>query len=300
MPQPPSAYDLHQRQRWTRHDAHLWLRHDYARWLKPGTDPAEVFPELKRQRDAAEAARQSARAAEDAAFDAWIENERRWIAAMREKVNELRAELKRRRLEEAKYSPSQPRVPRGDSRGGQWTDGSTGGSIARPMGSVGVGDPSGSSELTPSDTRVDGVQVAGEPIDLLEQQQRGGHAISEHAGRTYDYLKSRSRENGQNILDRGDDFRGVSVGSFTSVQSANRLVNSTISGNQDKIDQAIRDGEPGITISKRFTSPTGYEAYLSRPHAEPYIRDTFGVKVVIRPDPGSARGWRVQSAYPIR
>jgi hypothetical protein len=168
------------------------------------------------------------------------------------------------------------------------------------MGSVGVGDPSGSSELTPSDTRVDGVQVAGEPIDLLEQQQRGGHAISEHAGRTYDYLKSRSRENGQNILDRGDDFRGVSVGSFTSVQSANRLVNSTISGNQDKIDQAIRDGEPGITISKRFTSPTGYEAYLSRPHAEPYIRDTFGVKVVIRPDPGSARGWRVQSAYPIR
>jgi hypothetical protein len=26
-----SAYDLHQRERWLRHDAHLWLRHDYAR-----------------------------------------------------------------------------------------------------------------------------------------------------------------------------------------------------------------------------------------------------------------------------
>ena len=77
MPYPPSAYDLHQLKRWTRHDAHLWIRHDAARWLKPGTDPAEVYPELKRQREAAEAAKQRARAAEDAAFDAWIENERR-------------------------------------------------------------------------------------------------------------------------------------------------------------------------------------------------------------------------------
>jgi hypothetical protein len=74
MPYPPSAYDLHQRQRWLRHDAHLWLRHDYARWLKPGADPEELYPHLKRQREAAEAAKEKARAAEDAAFDAWIEN----------------------------------------------------------------------------------------------------------------------------------------------------------------------------------------------------------------------------------
>jgi len=44
MPQPLSAYDMHQRQRWLRHDAQLWIRHDFARWLKPGTDPADVFP----------------------------------------------------------------------------------------------------------------------------------------------------------------------------------------------------------------------------------------------------------------
>jgi hypothetical protein len=36
MPQPPSATNAHQR----------------ARWLKPGTDPADVYPTLKRQRDA--------------------------------------------------------------------------------------------------------------------------------------------------------------------------------------------------------------------------------------------------------
>jgi hypothetical protein len=100
MPQPPSAYDAHQRQRWTRHDAHLWIRHDYARWLKPGTDPAEVYPHLKRQREAAE----------DAAFAAKIEASRRFLAALRAEVDELKAALKRRRLEESKYSPSQPRL----------------------------------------------------------------------------------------------------------------------------------------------------------------------------------------------
>jgi hypothetical protein len=116
---------------------------------------------------------------------------------------------------------------------------------------------------------------------------------------TYDYLKSRARENAQNILDRGDDFRGASVGSFTSVQSANRLVNSTISDNQDKIDQEIRYGEQ-VLISKSFKSPTGYEAYLARANAEPVIRNTFSVEVLIRPDPRSARGWRVHTAYPVR
>ena len=84
---------------------------------------------------------------------------------MREEVNELKAELARRRLEEAKYSPSQPRVPRGNSRGGQWTDGGTGGSIAQPMGSVASAisaRPANSSDLqiAPDDAGTDGEQVA--------------------------------------------------------------------------------------------------------------------------------------------
>jgi hypothetical protein len=298
------AWLRHQRQRWLRHDAHLWIRPDAARWVKPGTDPADIYPTLARKVDAANAA----------AFEAEIEAGYRLLAVLREEVASLRAELARRRALESKYSPSQPRVPAGNPRGGQWTD-RTGGqsqgqsqstSLAQPMGNVDIGDVSGSSELgdlfqiKPDETRVDGVQLAGEPVDLLEQEQRGGHTIGEHAGMTYDYLKSRARDNAQNILDRGDDFRGARVGSFTSVQSANRLVNSTISDNQDKIDQQIRDGEPQVLISKSFKSPTGYEAYLARAHAEPVIRDTFGVEVLIRPDPGSARGWRVHTAYPVR
>jgi hypothetical protein len=164
MSQPPSAYDLHQRERWTRHDAHLWIRPDFARWLKPGTDPAEVYPELKRQREAAE----------DAAFAAQIAASQRVLTMLRVEVDELKAARARRRLEEAKYSPSQPRVPPGNPRGGQWSDRSGGESrdqsqgtgLAQPMGNVDIGNVGGSSEIsdlfqiTPDDTSTNGEQVA--------------------------------------------------------------------------------------------------------------------------------------------
>jgi hypothetical protein len=110
-----NAYDAHQRQRWTRHDAHLWVRHDAARFLPPGMDPAELYPTLARKADAAQAA----------AFEAEVEAGYRLLATLREKVAELRAEL--RRELEAKYGPSQPRVPAGNPRGGQWSNRNEGG-----------------------------------------------------------------------------------------------------------------------------------------------------------------------------
>jgi hypothetical protein len=150
-----------------RHDAHLWIRPDAARWLPPGMDPAEVYPTLARKPDAAKAA----------AFEAGIPAGYRLLATLREEVASLRAELKRRRELEAKYSPSQPRVPAGNPRGGQWTDRSGGqgtvaspsqdtgpsqdGNLTQPMGNVDIGDVSGSSELNdlfqikPGNTRTD-------------------------------------------------------------------------------------------------------------------------------------------------
>jgi hypothetical protein len=176
MPPPDSPWLRHQRQRWLRPDAHLWIRPDAARWVKPGTDPADIYPTLARKPDAAQAA----------AFEAEVEAGYRLLAVLREEVASLRADLKRRRLEEAKYSPTQPRVPAGNPRGGQWTDRGGGQStvagpsqdtgqsqdadLTLPMGNVDVGDFTGSSELgdlfriKPSDTRVEGVQVGGDVI----------------------------------------------------------------------------------------------------------------------------------------
>ncbi len=177
MPPPDDSYLRHQRQRWMRHDAHLWIRPDAARWVKPGFDPAEIYPTLKRKTDAGHAA----------AFEAEVEAGYRLLAVLRAEVAELRAELKRRRELEAKYSFSQLRVPAGNPRGGQWTDRSGAGQstvagqsqdtgqsqdvdLTQPTGNVDLGDVSRSSELgdlfqiKPSDTRVDGVQVGGDVI----------------------------------------------------------------------------------------------------------------------------------------
>ena len=97
------AWPRHQRERWLRHDAHLWIRPDAARFVLPGVDPADVFPTLARERAQAEAARQRSRAADDAAFDASIERERQVLATIRAELNEVKAELaRRRRLAEAK------------------------------------------------------------------------------------------------------------------------------------------------------------------------------------------------------
>jgi hypothetical protein len=154
----------------------MWIRHDAARFVRPGFDPADVFPTLARKPDAAKAA----------AFEAKIAARYRLLAELREQVAELRAQLKRRRALEAKYSPSQPRVPAGNPRGGQWTDRSGGqGTVAgpsedtgqshdadltQPMGNVDIGDVSGSNELgdlfriKPDGTRVEGVEVGGDVI----------------------------------------------------------------------------------------------------------------------------------------
>src|SRR4051812_42164808 len=125
----PQKYTSRIDERWIRHDWRMWIRPDIARWMKPGVDPADVIPALARERAQQQAARERACAVEDAALAAEIEHERRALAALNKEVKELNAEMARRRrrlADEAKYSPTQPRVPAGNARGGQWTDRSGG------------------------------------------------------------------------------------------------------------------------------------------------------------------------------
>jgi hypothetical protein len=174
-------------ERWIRHDWRMWIRPDIARWMKPGVDPADVIPALARERAQQQAAIERARAAEDAELAAEIDDLRRAQAAINQQVKELNGEMARwrRRVaeEEAKYSPSQPRVPAGNPRGGQWTDRNggqgtvanpsqdtsqgTATSLAQPMGAVELGDVSRPNEvgdlfqIKPANAGGDGVQVGG-------------------------------------------------------------------------------------------------------------------------------------------
>jgi hypothetical protein len=139
MSDSDSPWLRHHRQRWLRHDAHLWIRPDAARFFPPGTDPAVINPTLPRKPDPAKAA------AFEAELAAEVAAGYRLIAVLREEVAEIRAERKRRRELEAKYSPSQPRVAAGNPRGGQWTDRSGGGGAG-----LGVADGNGSTDSASS------------------------------------------------------------------------------------------------------------------------------------------------------
>lgn len=152
----PQKYTPRIDERWIRHDWRMWIRPDIARWMKPGVDPADVIPALARERAQKEAAMERARAAEDAELAAFIAHERRVLAALGEEMKEVNTEMARwrRRVaeEEAKYSPDQPRIPKRNPGGGQWTRVGGGGGqspsagIAQPMGNIDVGNLSGSSE----------------------------------------------------------------------------------------------------------------------------------------------------------
>src|SRR3954462_2333647 len=100
-----SPWLRHHRQRWLRHDAHLWIRPDAARFFPPGTDPAVINPTLPRKPDAPKA---GARAREVAAG---VGGRYRTLYVLREEGPKHRAALKRNGQLEAKYTPSQPRVP---------------------------------------------------------------------------------------------------------------------------------------------------------------------------------------------
>jgi hypothetical protein len=139
----------------------------------------------------------------------------------------------------------------------------------------------------------------GYPIDLQEEEAFGGHTIGAHVGRSESSLISDVRES---VLSAGDaiDFaNGLREGSFPSAEAANKLVNATVAQNQDKVDLVTGGLSPRQELDAVFGSPTGYEAFAATGRSTPYIRDTYGVRVVIVPDQNSAKGYRVDTAFPI-
>jgi hypothetical protein len=119
-----------------------------------------------------------------------------------------------------------------------------------------------------------------------------------NVGKSDAFLKLDILDGARGIIESGGDFRGLAVSSFPSLDSAARLVNSTLAQNQETVDLVASGQAANATLRAEFGSPTGYEAYLTGPNSLPYMRDVYGVTVYIVPDARSSRGYRVQSAYP--
>jgi hypothetical protein len=270
MPYSDDSWLRHQRQRWLRHDAHLWIRPDAARFLPPGTDPADINPTLPRKPDAAKAA----------AFEAEVEAGYRLLAVLREEVATLRVELARRRALEAKYSPSQPRVPAGNPHGGQWSNRSGGQSqgasqgtgFAQPMGNVELGDVSGSSELGdlfqigPDDTRVDGVQLAAndspdDPAPLRDPAPKIPPDRPETSAERTSYLRSAASWLARNAGLAGAIYTGAMnnvewLRDYHDVVQASRDAPKSL----EELQQAVNDPKPGYDIH-HIVEQTAAERY---------------------------------------
>jgi hypothetical protein len=112
--------EAQQRSRWMRPDAARYLRPDMERYFTPGAWQATAFAQLagatvERKEHVAE----EERSVED------LRRERRWLAQQKLELLQLydlhlRLKLKALLYSE-KYSPNQPRVPKGNPDGGQWT-----------------------------------------------------------------------------------------------------------------------------------------------------------------------------------
>ena len=144
----------------------------------------------------------------------------RWlVAALRVQAAVLRSRLLLRG-----YDPNQPRVPAGSQEGGRWTDGD-------------VGDPG----FVQDDDRVrlaENETGRPRPINLREEESRGGHTLRDHVGKADAYLLGIvSRDKGSLMFLR---FARISEGSFDSQENAEDFVNKTIDANNDAIDVGLK------------------------------------------------------------
>lgn len=186
----------------------------------------------------------------------------------------------------ANYDPSQPRDDLG-----RWRD--TGLSTT-----PNVADPDATPQGASTGERI---RVAGPfdwgPVDLRDEEgQDGAHTIGQHVGKTDEKLLARVR---------GDAWFGFSLdvvrfrdGAFSSLDSANKLVNATLGRNADIVEDVAAGRRSDAFVTAEFGSVTGREAYRNSSRSSPYMRTVTGVGVYIVHSSRTPRGFRVITAYP--
>lgn len=129
----------------------------------------------------------------------------------------------------------------------------------------------------------------------------GGHTYERHVGKSEEYLKARI-VGGRTIVAGIFTVGERRAGSFTSLEAANKLINSPLAQNGNRVE-AFAAGRfplslPIMFVFADFDSPTGYEAFAPNDRSQPRMRPTYGVTVFIRRTMASEKGYYVHSAWP--
>ena len=173
----------------------------------------------------------------------------------------------------------------------------------------GVGGGSGNNVLVGgagNDTPTGRDGRTGYPVSILEEDQLGGHTYERHVGKSEEYLKARITASRINVPLIGT-IGEKRAGSFTSLEAANKLVNSVMAEPQNQVklkgfvDKQIGYYFPVLDLypAVPFGSPTGYEAYVRNDRAQPIMRATNSVLVRVSRTAKVPRGYFVNTAYPL-
>jgi hypothetical protein len=207
------------------------------------------------------------------------------LLAIRHSLALAQLELRCLRLSIAlkRYNPNQPRVPAGQPGGGRWAG-----------EEAGEGATSPDAPITPAASRDD--DRAPLKIDLQEEEERGGHTLEKHVGKTDTELVERlEREHWDLWFVEGGTRR---AGSFFSLGEANEYIGKTLEANQSAVDDIASGRVPKAFLTYRFGSVTGREAIVNPERRTISLRRTYGVGVYIFHDKLSRNGFRIQTAYP--
>jgi hypothetical protein len=135
-------------------------------------------------------------------------------------------------------------------------------------------------------------------LDYTEEERglHDGHTIRDHVGKSDENLKQRSARTRTSVGPIG--FWKPRIGSFHSLSAANRLVNSALSQNAALVEEVVKGGREAAILEAWFDTPTGKEAFAPKFNSSTTIRETFGVRILIRHDGASPRGFRIFTAFP--
>lgn len=125
-------------------------------------------------------------------------------------------------------------------------------------------------------------------IVLPEEEARGGHAIRTHVGKSDAELLATLRA--MRIDTPFVTIAKDAHGSFPSLEAANDFVNRVLDSHAPTVDLVASGAMKEAWLPQRFGYPTGREAYRPDAFAEPYMRPTYEVGVLIRNDTRSPRG----------
>jgi hypothetical protein len=275
-------------------------RHDAWRFAPPGTPEAKMpgwlDPSATRVR-LKEAQEEEARAAFAAEVKA--------LQAQQDRLCEMLAEVKyqfawRQMCRKYGYNPAQSRDELGrwaDAGGGASTGVSDDGAPRGPILSDASPDP-----LRPGAQYAEAASKRYSVNLEADEAPRGiGHTLREHVGKSDAELIRKLDEDWQRFRTGRFEITEYlpAQGSFSSRESASDFVNRTLEDNKETVDRVASGRAKEAMVENRFGYVTGKEAFRANGDAEPHIRNTYGVRVVIRHDLRSENGYRVYTAFPV-